>query len=139
MPPHAYGGTAAIITFLFLSSLAYLGTSQQFIGRQLPSASQIHGHHWFSSFKPRRRNQVVNQMLDWRLTDEPVVDDCNEEERDLRYRKSVTSKVFLGFTSNIISSGVRDIVRFLVQYHMVDVIVTTDGGIEEDLIKCLAP
>jgi hypothetical protein len=59
--------------------------------------------------------------LDWRLVDEPVAEDCNEEERDLNYRKSVTCKVFLGFTSNLISSGVRDIVRFLCQHHMVSV------------------
>ncbi|KAL2337640.1 hypothetical protein Fmac_012086 [Flemingia macrophylla] len=39
----------------------------------------------------------------------------------------------------IISSGVRDTVRFLLQHPMVDVVVTTTGGIEEDLIKCLAP
>ncbi|GAU42279.1 hypothetical protein TSUD_81880 [Trifolium subterraneum] len=84
--------------------------------------------------------EVVNQMLDWRLVDEPVVEDCDDEkEKDLDYRKSVTCKVFLGFTSNLISSGVRDIVRFLCQHHMVHVIVTTTGGIEEDLIKCLAP
>ncbi|KAK7285098.1 hypothetical protein RJT34_19857 [Clitoria ternatea] len=83
--------------------------------------------------------QVVNQMLDWRLADEPITEDCNDHERGLDYRKSVTCKVFLGFTSNLISSGVRDTVRYLVQHHMVDVIVTTTGGIEEDLIKCLAP
>ncbi|KAI4347025.1 hypothetical protein L6164_007875 [Bauhinia variegata] len=83
--------------------------------------------------------QVVNQMLDWRLADEPVTEDCSEEERDFAYRKSVRCKVFLGFTSNLISSGVRDTVRYLVQNHMVDVVVTTAGGIEEDLIKCLAP
>ncbi|CAJ2648180.1 deoxyhypusine synthase-like [Trifolium pratense] len=82
---------------------------------------------------------VVNQMLDWRLIDEPVTEDCSEEEKDLNYRKSVTCKVFLGFTSNLISSGVRDVVRFLCQHHLVHVIVTTTGGIEEDLIKCLAP
>ncbi|KAG5022479.1 hypothetical protein JHK85_018821 [Glycine max] len=83
--------------------------------------------------------QVVNQMLDWRLVDEPVAEDCSDQERDLEYRKSVTCKVFLGFTSNLISSGVRDTVRFLLQHRMVDVVVTTTGGIEEDLIKCLAP
>ncbi|BAU02971.1 hypothetical protein VIGAN_11257000 [Vigna angularis var. angularis] len=83
--------------------------------------------------------QVVNQMLDWRLVDEAVTEDCSDHERDLEYRKSVTCKVFLGFTSNLISSGVRDIVRFLLQHRMVDVVVTTTGGIEEDLIKCLAP
>ncbi|TKY44531.1 Deoxyhypusine synthase [Spatholobus suberectus] len=83
--------------------------------------------------------QVVNQMLDWRLADEPVTEDCSDHERDLDYRKSVTCKVFLGFTSNLISSGVRDTVRFLLQHRMVNVVVTTTGGIEEDLIKCLAP
>ncbi|KAJ7950029.1 deoxyhypusine synthase [Quillaja saponaria] len=83
--------------------------------------------------------EVVNQMLDWRLADEPITEDCSEEERDLAYRKSVRCKVFLGFTSNLISSGVRDIVRYLVEHSMVDVVVTTAGGIEEDLVKCLAP
>ncbi|GAY50437.1 Deoxyhypusine synthase [Citrus sinensis] len=83
--------------------------------------------------------EVVNQMLDWRLADEVIPEDCDERERDPEYRKSVRCKVFLGFTSNLISSGVRDTVRYLVQHHMVDVVVTTAGGIEEDLVKCLAP
>lgn len=47
--------------------------------------------------------------------------------------------VFLGFTSNLVSSGVRESIRYLVQHGMVDVLVTTAGGVEEDLIKCLAP
>ncbi|XP_055805417.1 deoxyhypusine synthase isoform X3 [Solanum dulcamara] len=67
------------------------------------------------------------------------MEDCSEEERDVAYRESVTCKIFLGFTSNLVSSGVRDTVRYLVQHRMVDVVVTTAGGIEEDLIKCLAP
>ncbi|KAI3409642.1 uncharacterized protein J3R85_019028 [Psidium guajava] len=83
--------------------------------------------------------EVVNEMLDWRLSDETIPEDCDEEERDQAYRESVKCKVFLGFTSNLISSGVRDTVRYLVQHQMVDVVVTTAGGIEEDLIKCLAP
>lgn len=83
--------------------------------------------------------EVVNQMLNWRLSDEPVVEDCSEEERDAKYRENVKCKIFLGFTSNLISSGVRDTVRYLVEHRMVDVVVTTAGGIEEDLIKCLAP
>ncbi|XP_053320919.1 deoxyhypusine synthase isoform X2 [Spea bombifrons] len=47
--------------------------------------------------------------------------------------------IFLGYTSNLISSGVRETIRYLVQHKMVDVVVTTAGGIEEDFIKCLAP
>uniref|UniRef100_A0A8C6U9L5 deoxyhypusine synthase n=1 Tax=Neogobius melanostomus TaxID=47308 RepID=A0A8C6U9L5_9GOBI len=46
--------------------------------------------------------------------------------------------IFLGYTSNLISSGVRESIRYLAEHKMVDVIVTTAGGIEEDLIKCLA-
>lgn len=47
--------------------------------------------------------------------------------------------IFLSYTSNLISSGVRENIRYLAQHRMVDVLVTTAGGIEEDLIKCLAP
>lgn len=39
----------------------------------------------------------------------------------------------------MVSSGVRDVIKFLVQHSLVDCIVTTAGGVEEDLIKCLAP
>nr|CAB3498270.1 unnamed protein product [Digitaria exilis] len=74
---------------------------------------------------------VVNQMK--------PSEDCDDAELDPKYRESVKCKIFLGFTSNLVSSGIRDIVRFLAQHRMVDVIVTTAGGIEEDLIKCLAP
>ncbi len=45
--------------------------------------------------------------------------------------------IFLGYTSNMVSSGLRDIISFLVQHKKVNVLVTTCGGIEEDIIKCL--
>lgn len=45
--------------------------------------------------------------------------------------------IFLGYTSNLISSGLRGTLRYLVQHNHVSAIVTTAGGIEEDLIKCL--
>lgn len=47
--------------------------------------------------------------------------------------------ILLGYTSNLISSGLRETLRYLVQHKHVSAIVTTAGGIEEDLIKCLAP
>ncbi|KAF2736982.1 DS-domain-containing protein [Polyplosphaeria fusca] len=47
--------------------------------------------------------------------------------------------IFLGYTSNLISSGLRETLRYLVQHNHVSAIVTTAGGVEEDLIKCLAP
>jgi deoxyhypusine synthase len=45
--------------------------------------------------------------------------------------------IYLGFTSNMVTSGLRDIFRYLAEKKKVDVIVTTVGGIEEDIIKCL--
>ncbi|ORX34032.1 putative deoxyhypusine synthase [Kockovaella imperatae] len=47
--------------------------------------------------------------------------------------------LFLGYTSNLISSGLREVIKFLAKYKLVDCIVTTAGGIEEDFVKCLGP
>jgi deoxyhypusine synthase len=45
--------------------------------------------------------------------------------------------IFLGYTSNMISSGNREVIKYLVKNKKIDVCVTTCGGIEEDIIKCL--
>ncbi len=45
--------------------------------------------------------------------------------------------IFLGYTSNMVSSGLRDVIRYLVKHKKVNALVTTAGGIEEDIIKCL--
>ena len=50
---------------------------------------------------------------------------------------SDNSFIFLGYTSNMVSSGNREIIRWLVEHKKVNVLVTTAGGIEEDIIKCL--
>ena len=81
----------------------------------------------------------VNRMLQWRLSDEPIGDDDTDEEKDPKYRASVRTKIFMGFTSNLISSGVREQLVYLMKHGMIDVLVTTAGGVEEDFIKCLAP
>lgn len=47
------------------------------------------------------------------------------------------AKIFLGYTSNMVSSGLREVFRYLVENNKVNCIVTTGGGIEEDIIKCL--
>jgi deoxyhypusine synthase len=44
--------------------------------------------------------------------------------------------IYIGYTSNIITSGLRDIIRYLAEHKKINVIVTTAGGIEEDFIKC---
>lgn len=46
--------------------------------------------------------------------------------------------IFFGCTSNIISSGLREIIKYLVKHKHIDVLVTSAGGIEEDIIKSLS-
>lgn len=76
----------------------------------------------------------VHTQRKWRLSDEPQLQADHPE-----LPGSTGCSIFLGFTSNLISSGLREIIRFLVQHRYVSCIVTTAGGIEEDLIKCLGP
>ena len=49
------------------------------------------------------------------------------------------AKIFLGFTSNMISSGIREVITYLVKNKLVHCIVTSAGGIEEDVIKTFKP
>ena len=49
--------------------------------------------------------------------------------------KESGAKIFLTFTSNMVTSGLRGFFAQLVSLKMADVIVTTVGGIEEDIMK----
>ena len=83
--------------------------------------------------------EEVNKMIKWRLSDEPIEEDEEDELKIMENRKKVRCTIFLGHTSNMVSCGMREYIRYLCQHKMVDVIVTTTGAIEEDFIKCLAP
>lgn len=72
------------------------------------------------------------------MSDDPIAENEQDEFKDMAVRKEVKCKIFLGYTSNLISSGLRETFRFLAQHKLVDVIVSSAGGIEEDFIKCLA-
>jgi deoxyhypusine synthase len=81
----------------------------------------------------------INRMRNWRLIDDPIREDEPEELKDLEVRKKIKCTIFFGFTSNMISCGNREVIRFLCQHKMIDAIVTTGGGIEEDFMKCFTP
>ena len=87
-------------------------------------------------------------MLAWRLSDEEappppegIVAGSAEDSdiRDPAERAKVRTTIFLGCTSNLISAGTRESIRYLLQHKLVSCLVTTAGGVEEDLMKCLAP
>ena len=67
--------------------------------------------------------RIINNMLAWRDPTDP----------------HARTTIFLGYTSNLVSSGLREVIRYLVQHKHISALVTTAGGVEEDLIKCLGP
>lgn len=74
--------------------------------------------------------EIINDMIAWRPTPEMLTAGVKPDARCC---------IFLGYTSNLVSSGVRETIKFLVKNKMVDVVVSSAGGVEEDLIKCLGP
>ncbi|MCK5025779.1 MAG: deoxyhypusine synthase family protein [Nanoarchaeota archaeon] len=51
--------------------------------------------------------------------------------------KKADAKIFLTFTSNMVTSGLRGFFAQLVKLGMADMIVTTVGGLEEDIMKSI--
>ena len=79
--------------------------------------------------------EQINRMRKWRLSDEPIKP--GDDVTDPAERAKVRAKIFLGYTSNLVSSGLREVFVYLTKNRLVDVIVSTAGGIEEDFIKCM--
>jgi len=75
--------------------------------------------------------EEINKMIACKMGEMP------EEKVGTSTKTNCT--IFLGYTSNMISCGMREYIRFLAEHNMIDCIVTTAGGVEEDFIKCLAP
>lgn len=46
-------------------------------------------------------------------------EDIDDYEEDEFIRRKSNCTIFLGFTSNIVSSGIRETIRFLVQHKLV--------------------
>ena len=49
--------------------------------------------------------------------------------------QEANATIYLTCTSNIISSGLREIVASLIRRGYIDVLITTSGGLTEDIIK----
>lgn len=56
--------------------------------------------------------------------------------QEILYHRAAGDRVFLAYTSNLISSGLRDTFAFLAREGLVDGFISSAGGIEEDVIKC---
>ncbi|EAW14945.1 deoxyhypusine synthase [Aspergillus clavatus NRRL 1] len=96
----------------------------RFAGRDITVAEMVDNmvHMGFQGSAVAEATRIVNEMRAYRHPE-----------------TGEKTTIFLGYTSNLISSGLRDTIRYLVRHKHVSAIVTTAGGVEEDLIKCLAP
>lgn len=94
----------------------------KFKGRPITAEDLYQGmrHMGFQATSIGEAIRIINDMRAW---------------RDPETGEGTT--IFLGYTSNMISSGLRGIFRWLVEHKHVSAIVSTAGGIEEDFIKCL--
>jgi deoxyhypusine synthase len=94
----------------------------KFKGRPITAEDLLEGmkHMGFQATSIGEAVRIINEMRAW---------------RDPETGEGTT--IFLGYTSNMISSGLRGIFRWLVEHKHVSAIVSTAGGIEEDFIKCL--
>lgn len=108
-------------------------------GVDFPALMASYASTGFQANSFARAVDEVRRMRAWRLSDEPITEDEPDELKDPAVRARTRCTIFLGFTSNLISAGTRESIRYLCQHKLVDVLVTTGGGIEEDLMKCMCP
>lgn len=70
--------------------------------------------------------EEINRMLEAR--DVPLeTDEADVYEEDEFIKRNNSCTIFFGYTSNMVSSGLRETIKFLVQHKLVDAIVASAG------------
>ena len=77
-----------------------------------------------------------SRILDSYLTTGGQATNFGKAVEILRKMKKERAFIYLGYTSNMITTGIRETIKSLVKNSIVDYLITTAGGIEEDFIKC---
>ena len=58
--------------------------------------------------------------------------------QEIKRMRAVNARVYMGCTSNMMTCGIREYLKYLAKNKFFEIFVITGGGIEEDLIKCMA-
>lgn len=58
--------------------------------------------------------------------------------QEVKRMRAANARIYMGCTSNMMTCGVREYLKFLAKNKFFEIFVITGGGIEEDLIKCMA-
>ncbi|KAL6720249.1 Deoxyhypusine synthase [Lecanora helva] len=112
------------------------------IPENVPEVSGVEFNHYHSKGKDMTVAEMVSNMANMGFQASAVADAARIINDMIDWHDPTTNTkttIFLGYTSNLVSSGLRSTLRYLVEHRHVSCIVTTAGGVEEDLIKCLAP
>jgi deoxyhypusine synthase len=106
------------------------------------------------SFKRKRESKTIDEIRSIKIEGMPIKKDMKVSEliknsenigfqashlgtasKIIKNIKKDHCKIFLSITSNIISSGLREIIAQLCEKKKIDAIITTTGAIEEDFMK----
>lgn len=82
---------------------------------------------------------TVSELVDYFDTMGFQATNLSQASNIFKKMKKNNATIFLSFTSNMVSSGLREIFAQLVKEKMVDAIITSVGSIEEDLMKTKKP
>ena len=111
----------------------------EFAGRQITVEDLIGGMNnmGFQASSVGEAVRIINDMVRPILS-LMLLNPTNNSQRAWRDPETADkTTIFLGYTSNLISSGLRGTFRYLAQHSHISAIVSTAGGVEEDFIKCL--
>lgn len=112
-----------------------------YVGRDITVSELVTGmtNMGFQASAVTEATRIINDMVECSFYCLLILANDNVQRTWSDPETGEKTTIFLGYTSNLVSSGLRETLRYLVQHKHVSAIVTTAGGIEEDLIKCLAP
>jgi deoxyhypusine synthase len=88
---------------------------------------------------PPTKDMTVKQLVDSMKNVGFQATHIYDAVKLIKKMRSEKATIFLSFTSNMVSSGLREYFAYLVKNKMVDVIVTSVGSIEEDFMKSKTP
>ncbi|VWU49964.1 deoxyhypusine synthase [Hepatocystis sp. ex Piliocolobus tephrosceles] len=115
----------------FINSYKYMGFQATNLGIGIDEINKMIYYKYMNKTEQKEKKDVITK-------DEIDFSDKHDETSSEYNVKKKECIIWLSFTSNMISSGLREFFVYLAKNKFVDVIVTTAGGIEEDIIKCFS-
>lgn len=88
---------------------------------------QSYKHSGFQATNFGKAVDEINKMIECRsIPLDEEHQDLYEDDEFIKRKNNCT--IFFGYTSNMVSSGLRETIRFLAQHKLIDCIVTTAGN-----------